>query len=99
MTRRERCWTRLFVSPTRCWKKGGNECLDGASVLESEPRSGSWGLPGMQERARKIGARLEVWSRAGVGTEVELRVPASIAYSGTNLSRWQWLRRLSTGDG
>ncbi len=70
-----------------------------AAVLESERRSGSWGLPGMQERARKIGARLEVWSRAGVGTEVELRVPASIAYSGTNLSRWQWLRRLSTGDG
>jgi signal transduction histidine kinase len=71
-----------------------------AAVLESERRSGNWGLPGMYERARKIGARLEVWSRAGVGTEVELRVPATIAYSsGTNLSRWQWLRRLATGDG
>jgi len=71
-----------------------------AAVLESERRSGTWGLPGMQERARKIGARLEVWSRAGVGTEVELRVPGTIAYSsGTNLSRWQWLRRLATGDG
>jgi signal transduction histidine kinase len=71
-----------------------------ATVLESESRSGNWGLPGMYERARKIGAHLEVWSRAGVGTEVELRVPATIAYCpGTNLSRWQWLRRLATGGG
>ena len=52
----------------------------------------------MYERARKIGAHLEVWSRRGVGTEVEVRVPASIAYRpDSNISRWQWLRRLATG--
>ena len=43
-------------------------------------RDGHWGLPGMRERAREIGAQLEMWSEAGAGTEVELRVPGSIAY-------------------
>jgi hypothetical protein len=50
--------------------------------------------------ARKIGAQLEVWSRPGLGTEVEVRVPAAIAYrSIANESRWQWLRRIATGGG
>jgi signal transduction histidine kinase len=43
-------------------------------------RVGHWGLPGMRERAEQIGARLDIWSDAGVGTEVELRIPGSIAY-------------------
>jgi signal transduction histidine kinase len=43
-------------------------------------RKGHWGLPGMRERAREIGAQLEMWSEVGAGTEVELRVPGSIAY-------------------
>ena len=29
-----------------------------------------WGLSGMRERAENIGARLDIWSRAGSGTEV-----------------------------
>jgi signal transduction histidine kinase len=44
-------------------------------------RNGHWGLQGMRERARQIGAELEIWSRAGAGTEVDLRIPGSIAYS------------------
>jgi signal transduction histidine kinase len=68
------------------------------TMIEASDRSGRWGLPGMYERARKIGAHLEVWSRRGVGTEVEVSVPASIAYRADgNVSRWQWLRRLATG--
>ena len=43
-------------------------------------REGHWGLPGMRERAERIGARLSVWSRAGAGTEVALSVPNSIAF-------------------
>ena len=42
-------------------------------------REGHWGLPGMRERAEKIGARLRVWSGAD-GTEVALSVPNSIAF-------------------
>ena len=43
-------------------------------------RSGHYGLPGMRERAERIGGQLSVWSGRGAGAEVELRVPGSIAY-------------------
>jgi signal transduction histidine kinase len=43
-------------------------------------RNGHWGLLGMRERADCIGARLRVWSRTPFGTEVELRVPGTIAF-------------------
>jgi signal transduction histidine kinase len=43
-------------------------------------RDGHWGLPGMRERAQQIGAQLDLWSEVGKGTEVELRIPGSIAY-------------------
>ena len=49
-------------------------------VLQDGARSGHWGLPGIQERSRRIGANLKVWSETGAGTEVELRIPARIAY-------------------
>jgi signal transduction histidine kinase/ligand-binding sensor domain-containing protein len=49
-------------------------------VLRQGRRTGHWGLPGIRERAKKIGAQLDFWSEAGAGTEVELAVPASIAY-------------------
>jgi signal transduction histidine kinase len=42
-------------------------------------RDGHWGLPGMRERAREIGAQLEIWSELGAGTEVELRIPGAVA--------------------
>ena len=34
----------------------------------------------MRERAQEIGAQFDIWSQAGAGTEVELSIPASIAY-------------------
>ncbi len=43
-------------------------------------REGHWGLQGMRERAEKIGAQLDIWSETGAGTEVDLRVPGSVAY-------------------
>jgi signal transduction histidine kinase len=52
-------------------------------VLEEGGRSGHWGLPGVRERAQQIGAKLDVWSEAGAGTEVQLAVPASVAYQRT----------------
>jgi signal transduction histidine kinase len=48
-------------------------------VLEAG-RDGHWGLSGMRERARRIGATLKVSSRHGAGTQVELRVPSDIAF-------------------
>jgi signal transduction histidine kinase len=65
-------------------------------VLESGGRTGHWGLRGMRERAREIRAHLDVWSRPGHGTEVQLRVPASIAYRPRSEGRrWRWRRRLA----
>jgi len=43
-------------------------------------RNGHLGLPGMRERAEKIGAKVKVLSRVGGGTEVELCVPSNIAF-------------------
>jgi len=50
-------------------------------ILEQGQRSGHWGLPGMRERAKKIGTRVEMWSRSGAGTEVELKIPARLVYA------------------
>jgi signal transduction histidine kinase len=49
-------------------------------VLRQGNRAGHWGLPGIRERAEQIGARLDVWSEAEVGTEMQLAIPASLAY-------------------
>jgi signal transduction histidine kinase len=43
-------------------------------------RKGHWGLQGMRERADGIGARLRLWSRVALGTEVELCIPGRIAF-------------------
>jgi signal transduction histidine kinase len=48
-------------------------------VLEASGRLGHWGLPGIRERAQRIGSRLDFWTEAGAGTEVQLRVPAAVA--------------------
>jgi signal transduction histidine kinase/ligand-binding sensor domain-containing protein len=44
-------------------------------------RPGHYGLSGMRERAQKIGAKLAIWSAAKAGTEIELSIAGSIAYS------------------
>lgn len=57
-----------------------------------------WGLSGMRERAQKLGGHLSLWSRPGAGTEVDLTIPAKVAYPRTpQLSPAQrlklWLQR------
>jgi signal transduction histidine kinase/ligand-binding sensor domain-containing protein len=49
-------------------------------ILKAGEASGHFGIPGMRERAKRIGARLEFWSEGGAGTEVQFTVPASMAY-------------------
>jgi signal transduction histidine kinase len=56
-----------------------NGCGIEPQVLQSG-RDGHWGLSGMRERAERAGAKLRVWSSAASGTEVDLRVPARIAF-------------------
>ncbi|MBV9340689.1 MAG: hypothetical protein JO159_07335, partial [Acidobacteria bacterium] len=50
------------------------------SVLDGDRLTAHWGLRGMRERARLVGGNLDVWSKLGSGTEVELTIPASVAY-------------------
>ncbi|HEX6719252.1 MAG TPA: sensor histidine kinase [Pyrinomonadaceae bacterium] len=69
---------------------------DGVGIDESvieQGKEGHWGLSGMRERSQEIGGKLKVWSRAGAGTEVELTIPAQIAYD-LNGSNESWLKRL-----
>jgi ligand-binding sensor domain-containing protein len=51
------------------------------SILAKGGLDGHWGLPGMKERAKAIHGHLEIWSELSGGTEIELSVPAHIAYS------------------
>jgi ligand-binding sensor domain-containing protein/signal transduction histidine kinase len=54
-------------------------------VLNNGPRSGHWGIIGMRERAARLGAKLNFWSKPGAGTEVELTMPGKIAYKSSRV--------------
>jgi ligand-binding sensor domain-containing protein/signal transduction histidine kinase len=73
---------------------------DGRGIDPQVLRSGlegHWGLVGIRERSKRIGANLRLRSRIGAGTEVDLTVPGSIAFekdSNDPISRWfRWLSR------
>lgn len=51
-----------------------------SAVLRDGGIAGHWGLRGARERAERIGARLDFWSKAGAGTEVQLTIAADVAY-------------------
>ena len=64
-----------------------------AEILE-EGRPGHYGLPGMRERAKQIGGKLEIWSGDRTGTEIELNIPGSVAYGTTaGHSRFRLFRK------
>jgi signal transduction histidine kinase/ligand-binding sensor domain-containing protein len=52
-------------------------------VLGAGGRGGHHGLPGMRERAELVGGKLAVWSELHSGTEIDLVIPAAIAYAKT----------------
>jgi signal transduction histidine kinase/streptogramin lyase len=56
---------------------------------------GRWGLVGMRERAERLGARLHLWSRPSIGTEIELFLPGDRIYR-HHRRRWRWRR--TSGD-
>jgi signal transduction histidine kinase len=58
-------------------------------VLDEQGRAGHWGLAGMRERAELIGGQLEIWSQQEFGTQVELSIPASLAYGASPARRFR----------
>jgi signal transduction histidine kinase/ligand-binding sensor domain-containing protein len=44
-------------------------------------RDGHYGITGMYERAKLVRGKLAFWSELGSGTEIELTIPASVAYA------------------
>ncbi|HKE24586.1 MAG TPA: ATP-binding protein, partial [Bryobacteraceae bacterium] len=54
-------------------------------------REKHWGLTGMRERAERIGAKLHVTSRDSAGTEIQLDVPAHLAFLDERPKR-KWFR-------
>jgi signal transduction histidine kinase len=59
--------------------------------LEDETLPGHFGLRGLRERAREIGAKFTIWSAPGSGTELEVSVPGSLAYGTSPRVRFSWL--------
>jgi len=49
-------------------------------ILDASSLAGHWGLSGMRERSQNIRGDLVISSASGVGTQIELAVPASSAY-------------------
>jgi len=55
-----------------------NGCGIDPQMLE-KGRDGHWGLPGMRERATRIGGLFKILSSPAAGTEVQLSIPTTIA--------------------
>jgi signal transduction histidine kinase len=50
-------------------------------LLEGDGRGGHFGLAGMRERAKLAGGKLTLRTKLDCGTEIELTIPASLAYA------------------
>lgn len=61
--------------------------IDGETLAKGGA-PGHWGMLGMRERAQKLGARLLIRSGAGAGTDVELDIPAAVAYREPGAVPW-----------
>jgi signal transduction histidine kinase len=69
-----------------------------AEILQRKAVAGHWGIPGMRERADKLSAKLSIRSQPGGGTEVDLQIPATVAYR-HQAQRPGWRRFFFRGNG
>jgi hypothetical protein len=57
-------------------------------------------LAGMRERAQRMNAQINMWSRRAAGTEIELLVPRSAAFDipSAVIRPWrEWLGKITPG--
>jgi len=59
---------------------GDDGCGMDAQAVARESGHEHFGIMGMRERARQLGAKIVILSREAAGTEMELVVPAATAY-------------------
>jgi signal transduction histidine kinase len=50
------------------------------STLLAGQKVGHWGLLGMRERATEVGGTFQIWSGPGPGTEIQVKIPGTVAY-------------------
>ena len=62
--------------------------------VAAKGKEGHFGLQGMQERAKRVGGKLSLFSSSGSGSEVELIVPGRLAFRGRRRRAVDNLRRL-----
>jgi signal transduction histidine kinase/ligand-binding sensor domain-containing protein len=75
-----------------------NGCGIDAQMLQSG-KAGHWGLKGIRERAERIGAKLNLFSNPGAGTQVILTVAAELAFEPEDAGeRRGWVHRLFRPD-
>jgi ligand-binding sensor domain-containing protein/signal transduction histidine kinase len=65
-------------------------------VVADKGRPGHYGMRGMHERAKLVGGYLEVRSKPDSGTEIELAIPASTAYTTAKIQPRSWFTRTGT---
>jgi signal transduction histidine kinase len=65
------------------------------AVAEGRVESAHFGLMGMRERARQLGAQFHIRSKSTIGTRIDVIVPARAAYGGG--FKWPWQRRPEAG--
>jgi glucose-6-phosphate-specific signal transduction histidine kinase len=62
-------------------------------VIRRKPSQGHFGLRGIRERAEVVGGQLDISSKRDAGTQLDLSIPAGVAY-GVVRQRLPWFRRL-----
>ncbi len=62
------------------------------AALTAGSRPGHWGLPGMRERAKKIGGVLEIHSQPQVGTKIDFSIAGRLAFLVPQRKSFWWAR-------
>lgn len=70
-----------FDGAALCVRVVDDGCGVPPDILAAGGREDHWGIAGMRERAARMQSSLRIDAREGGGTQVELRVPASVAYA------------------
>jgi signal transduction histidine kinase len=68
-------------------------------ILIEGKKAGHWGLPGMRERVAQLNGNIRFESLGGMGTTVEIKIPAHKAYPRKRFRLRRWLSLIGEDDG